>query len=81
MNCDTLHVYVSNLLNCPQQKFFFFLLTLAGTWTADGAAVEAAGLECVAAKAGLTEGLRAMAGIRIGAVVRHLWRGLSAAGW
>lgn len=58
------------------------LLTLTAAWTADGDGIlETAELECAEAKAEVSEGLRASAGISKGAVGRHLCIGTTAAGW
>lgn len=62
-------------------KSGFSLLTLTAAWTAGGGVLEAAGLECAEAKAEVSEGLRAGAGISTAAVVRHLCTGVTTVGW
>ena len=57
------------------------LLTLTVEWTAARGVVETAGLECADEKAEFSEGLRAGAGMRTGAVVRYLCTGVTAGGW
>lgn len=63
------------------KKSCFSLLTLTAAWTAGGGVLEADGLECAEAKAEVSEGLRAGAGISTAAVVRHLCTGVTTVGW